>query len=95
MSSRIAFGGLCSSCTQSAQCTFPREPGYSIRFCDEYCAPGQRCSETISKAPVFTSRKIVARPSAYKGLCSICDQHDLCTFPRNREVPVMFCEEHC
>lgn len=94
MASSIQYHGLCTHCTQAEHCTFPRDPGYHIRFCDEFCPPGSRCFEPIVKTPCLKPEKAIAVAQQHKGLCSNCDQQELCTFPKIEGVPIICCEEY-
>ena len=79
--------GLCSTCKLSATCTFPRQAGRPVRFCDEF--EGEQKVETAK--PQTSIRKITA--NNLKGLCRLCDKVATCTFPK-AEGGVWHCEEY-
>ena len=79
--------GLCSTCRLAATCTFPRQPGRTVRFCDEFEGE-EKVEETKPKA---STKKVVV--NELKGLCRLCDKADTCTFPK-AEGGVWHCEEY-
>jgi len=82
--------GLCVTCENDADCTFPRRPDRPVIECEEFSAapaPAPR-SEAPEGGP---ARREAARSD--EGLCSNCDNRDGCTFP-NARAGVTECEEY-
>jgi hypothetical protein len=79
--------GLCSTCRLSATCTFPRQAGRPIRFCDEF--EGEQKVEAAK--PQTSAKKVIVND--LKGLCRLCDKAATCTFPK-AEGGVWHCDEY-
>ena len=79
--------GLCSTCKLAATCTFPRQAGRPVRFCDEF--EGEQKVEAVK--PKASTRKVTVND--LKGLCRLCDKFATCTFPKG-EGGVWHCEEY-
>ncbi len=79
--------GLCKTCTNAATCTFPREDGRPVRFCDEF--DGEVKAEEV-KPKVEVEKTTL---NDLKGLCRLCDKAESCTFPKP-EGGVWHCEEY-
>ncbi|MCX7022114.1 MAG: hypothetical protein NTW26_07580 [bacterium] len=79
--------GLCRTCKLSATCTFPRQAGRPVRFCDEF--DGEQKVETAK--PQTATKKVTV--NNLKGLCRLCDKAAACTFPK-AEGGVWHCEEY-
>ncbi len=79
--------GLCSTCKLAATCTFPRQAGHPIRFCDEF--EGEQKVE--APKPKASTKKVTVND--LKGLCRLCDKAATCTFPKG-EGGVWHCEEY-
>ncbi|NNE09590.1 MAG: hypothetical protein HKN20_13605 [Gemmatimonadetes bacterium] len=87
--------GLCSTCTQAAVCTFPREFDRPIMFCDEFEGEKKPPVHVVrqSAATVEVAEFVAAEAAVMpRGLCRTCDHQETCTFPRP-ESGVWFCEE--
>lgn len=78
--------GLCRTCVNAPECTFPRSPGHSVRSCDEY--EGEDGPRTARESLATRSSFFpVARPagallSELKGLCAQCARRHSCTYPK-------------
>lgn len=79
--------GLCKTCSNAATCTFPREAGRPVRFCDEF--DGEEKVEVVK--PKVEVKKTTLND--LKGLCRLCDRAESCTFPK-AEGGVWHCEEY-
>jgi hypothetical protein len=79
--------GLCATCKLAATCTFPRQPGHPVRFCDEF--DGEVKVE--ASKPKASPKKVTV--NELKGLCRLCDKAAACTFPKG-EGGVWHCEEY-
>ncbi len=79
--------GLCKTCKNAATCTFPREAGRPVRFCDEF--DGEEKAEEVK--PKVEVKKTPLND--LKGLCRLCDRAESCTFPKP-EGGVWHCEEY-
>lgn len=84
--------GLCVTCNHIATCSFRRDPGQPVIFCDEF----------DSYAPSFTEEAVTeSAPSIqdlnewdqYKGLCVNCEHRKNCAI-RDKEIGVWHCEEY-
>ena len=85
--------GLCTSCTKAADCTFPRQPGRPVRFCEEF--DGESLAATKPRAPKPESDPAArepGRPDGLRGLCRTCECWETCVYPKP-EGGVWHCEE--
>jgi hypothetical protein len=97
MKSQVTYEGQCASCVEAEHCTFPRVPGRPIRNCEEFRLLQAECTESNPTrcSPKLVPEEAISAARAFKGLCSICDHYETCTFPRTEGVPVTCCEEYC
>ncbi len=93
MANREWYPGLCTTCVNEADCTFPRSVDRPVTTCDEF--------EGVVAAPAPVSvvrqdgreRWEMANHEWYPGLCSICEKRETCTYPKPKEG-VFHCEEY-
>jgi len=78
--------GLCRTCVNAPECTFPRDPSRPIRSCDEFEGEDTPRSE---RAPRMVAPAVFPRDEApdrgtteLKGLCVQCARRDSCTYPK-------------
>ena len=85
--------GLCAFCTRAADCTFPRQPGRPVMFCEEF--EGETLTTKKTPAPKSESDAKARKSGPSKelrGLCRTCELRDTCTYPKP-EGGVWHCEE--
>jgi len=90
--------GLCATCSNLAECTFPRNSESPIMHCDEFCGYEMKGlvltdQDLVPKQKSRTTIPVAPSPSKYNGLCMNCDNSEGCTFPRS-ESGVWHCEEY-
>jgi hypothetical protein len=89
--------GLCATCASAATCTFPKESGRPVVFCEEFdgCQRnGAVENPDISAVPDTAEDKPRAvRSRELKGLCANCEIRETCTFPK-AEGGIWHCEEY-
>jgi hypothetical protein len=85
--------GLCSSCKNDPDCTFPRDPSRPVLQCEEF--EGEEMIRiTTQRQRGSQGVEVVAEDAAqYKGLCRNCEEREVCTFPKP-EGGVWRCEEY-
>ena len=95
--------GLCSCCKGASTCTYPRDPDCPVLQCEEFDGilplPSKRRS-LIRNVSFMPPRGMVGEPAPRgleflepRGLCSICEERETCTFPK-LEGGVWHCEEY-
>ena len=91
------LSGLCMSCRNAPTCTFLRDPKTPVLQCDEFHgfeSPSRRSKNSPRKRIMdFKSNPGKKGPGSYKGLCSICEGRETCTYPKP-EGGVWHCEEY-
>lgn len=90
--------GLCSTCSNMGECTFPRNASNSIMHCDEfsgYAMKGLVLTDRDLMPTKKTKATVAAKPlsTKFKGLCMNCDHNEDCTYPKS-ESGVWHCEEY-
>jgi len=96
MSGNVEYGGLCSTCKNAPDCTFPRDPHKPVLHCEEF--------DTGEPSPMKTTRKDRSPPTQlyaakdtgstkFMGLCSNCEDRETCIFPKP-EGGIWHCEEY-
>lgn len=85
------YPGLCASCKNAEDCTFPRNMDRPIIHCDEFEGIDPRPSHISSDKVVSLGVKRDA--SELRGLCRHCAIRDTCTYPKN-EGGVWYCDEY-
>jgi hypothetical protein len=84
---------LCANCKNAATCTFPKAPDKPSFYCEEFELeelPQKKITRTPSIESHFTKEKDT---SELKGLCSDCENHRTCKFPKH-EGGIWHCEEY-
>lgn len=90
------YRGICVCCINFRFCTYRKDFGPPILYCDEFEGYKPRVSaQKISTPP---ESQIKSKPeekdySKYKGLCVNCDNRETCTYPKT-EGGVWHCEEY-
>jgi hypothetical protein len=96
---KVDYYVICSCCSDASICTFPKNPGQPILQCEEFKGYEPRPGETIFKNDSLTTDpKLMSSAEEknlgkYKGLCNICEDREICTFPK-AEGGVWHCEEY-
>lgn len=91
--------GLCSSCKTASNCTYTKDLTRPVLQCEEFEGYEPRIVKTTVKNillktdPKLGSSNEERDLSKYRGLCSICDDREACTFPKP-EGGVWHCEEY-
>lgn len=89
--------GICTSCINEAQCTYPKGNGSGVIQCDEFdaenCVSGYKVPKKIRAGQGSRIKPSVSTPSSLKGLCSNCENCQTCTYPKP-EGGVWHCEEY-
>ncbi|MCJ7748201.1 MAG: hypothetical protein MUP27_10685 [Desulfobacterales bacterium] len=91
--------GLCSSCKAASNCTYTKDLTRPVLQCEEFEGYEPRIVKTTVKNillktnPKLGSSNKERDLSKYRGLCSICDDREACTFPKP-EGGVWHCEEY-
>lgn len=96
MSANVEYSGLCSTCKNCSDCTFPRDAHKPVFYCEQF--------EIERPSPIRTARKKRAElaesdaveaeeATSFFGLCSDCECRNTCVFPRP-EGGVWHCEEY-
>jgi hypothetical protein len=89
--------GLCMSCRNALTCTFLRNPTEAVLQCDEFDG-----FESVIRKPKKSSHRnlmdLKSNPKerdldGYKGLCTLCEGRETCTYPKP-EGGVWHCEEY-
>ncbi|HSR10328.1 MAG TPA: hypothetical protein VLS90_02710 [Thermodesulfobacteriota bacterium] len=86
--------GICDSCRNAEECTFPRDAAKPVNQCEEFS--GMECGlERHSCEGALPRTGLVPQEdsSAWFGLCRNCDNRNACTFPRH-EGGVWHCDEY-
>jgi hypothetical protein len=85
--------GICASCMNASECTYPKDPGRPALFCDEFAgSPGRPALKATPKNAVMAEPE--QKPNLNHGLCGTCANYKECTFPKP-EGGVWRCEEYC
>jgi len=96
MSGSQSFQGLCLSCRNAAECTFPRESTRPVWQCEEFTGEG-KAPERVSVEGTFPPRTGLTRAESSlnprMGLCKNCANREDCRYPKP-EGGVWRCEEY-
>ncbi len=99
VSTKPEYGGLCSTCQNARNCTYPRSLDRPILQCEEFEGFEYPSDRTTVNDIVRKSRPHVSSEDEekdkieYKGLCQNCEKRTTCTFPKP-EGGVWRCEEY-
>ena len=83
---------LCSICAGISSCTYPKEPGKPILFCEEFKEYPSLSGKIAAKTE--PAGKVSKETKVFKGLCVNCENRETCVFPKP-EGGVWHCEEYC
>ncbi len=96
---RKEYTGLCSCCNSAAKCTYARDRTEPILQCEEFdgvVPPRMKVTHAASVSSTGLPKKPPGReedPSLLGGLCGLCENRSICTFPKP-EGGVWHCEEY-
>jgi hypothetical protein len=96
MSGILQFFGLCTSCQNAEECTFPRDPDRPVCQCEEFAGyeslPGRVSLEGSrpSRTGFVQEEK---NTGSWIGLCKNCGNRETCSFPKP-EGGVWHCDEY-
>lgn len=96
MSQNVKYRGLCSSCENAPDCTYPREPNRPVLQCEEFDGGEPSPTKTVVKDRVPSTRSYTTESkdsTKFMGLCSNCEDRETCTYPK-LEGGVWHCEEY-
>jgi len=91
--------GICSSCKTASTCTYTKDLRRPVLQCEDFDGYEPRPERPIVKNillmsdPNHRSNAEEKGPSEYKGLCSICEDRETCTFLKP-DGGVWHCEEY-
>jgi hypothetical protein len=90
--------GLCSLCQNGSTCTYTRDLRRPVLQCEDFNGYESRVRTIVKKIlpvtdPKFGSNVGEKELGKYKGLCSICEDRKICTYPKP-EGGVWHCEEY-
>ncbi len=90
------YQGICSTCENALDCTFPRDPQKSVFDCEEFdsdtCPSVKNTVKDNSPATVLVD-PVEDDSSKFIGLCSNCDNRKVCVFPKP-QGGIWHCEEY-
>lgn len=95
----IEYRGLCASCRNANDCTYPRNSDMPVLQCDEFepvPLPQFRMSEkSVLRAvdSIIKSAMNDEESSKFTGLCKSCNLRITCTYPK-QEGGVWRCEDY-
>lgn len=88
------LSGLCTTCNRAKGCSYLRNPGQPVLFCEEFDSFTPPVIEEVAaednRPPTIQEMNDWEK---YKGLCVNCDSREDCTI-RNQEIGVWHCEEY-
>jgi hypothetical protein len=84
--------GLCSTCNHARSCSYVRNPGQPVIFCEEFDSFMPPVVEAAVESPAPTIEDLKTWDE-YKGLCVNCDQRENCAI-RRPETGIWHCEEY-
>jgi hypothetical protein len=97
MSGNRLFQGLCLTCQNAPECTFPRDSEKPILQCEEFDDILGRSPEKVSlegcRPPRPALIKAERELETWIGLCKNCANRKDCRYPK-REGGVWRCEEY-
>ena len=96
MSENIRYFGLCSNCRNASTCTFPRDPDKPAFYCEEFEIETTISTISYEKVQLLATGTVATRDkdsTKFNGLCSDCENHQTCTFPKP-EGGIWHCEEY-
>jgi hypothetical protein len=86
------YRGLCSTCKNAPECTYPRDPERPVMQCEEFEGV-LKISEKPSRTTITFLEERDPKADEVLGLCKMCQRRATCTFPKH-EGGVWHCEEY-
>ncbi len=96
MSGTTVFPGLCLSCRNAPECTFPREPGRPVWQCEEFTSFDSRLERNSCEGTILARTGLIPEerdPEGWIGLCKNCENRKTCNFPKP-DAGVWHCDEY-
>jgi hypothetical protein len=96
MSGIPGFSGLCMSCQNAGECTFPRDPARPVWQCEEFTGYGGSPERVSFEGSSPSRTGFIAQERDLGpgiGLCKNCANRETCNFPKS-EGGVWRCEEY-
>jgi hypothetical protein len=87
------YRGLCSTCKNALECTYPRDPKRRILQCEEFEGTAKISSETSRARITLVKEAELNAEAELKGLCKLCERRSTCAYPKP-EGGVWHCEEY-
>lgn len=92
VANREWYPGLCTTCENEPNCTFPRSAGHPVVSCDEFKGAVAVTPRRAEAIPRVSERFAVANREWFPGLCMTCEKRENCTYPKP-EGGVFRCDE--
>jgi hypothetical protein len=87
------FGGICSSCTYNADCTFSLDPERPVIQCDEFSPELNHMITPVRKNILSHLRLVPTHHMEVGGLCRSCVIFPNCSYPKTSAGSI-FCDEY-
>jgi len=92
VANRQWYPGLCATCVNEPDCTFPRSVDHPVLTCDEFEGAVDVMPRPVVESAQQAERFAVANREWFPGLCMTCEKRETCTFPKP-EGGVFNCDE--
>lgn len=96
MSENRVYTGLCLTCQNAAECTFPRDAARPVWQCEEFMGEG-KAPERVSVEGYGPSRTGMIEAEkdlgSWIGLCKNCANRETCRYPKP-DGGIWRCEEY-
>ncbi len=97
MSGNRLFQGLCLTCQNASECTFPRDSARPVLQCEEFGDILGRSPEKVSpegsRPPGTALSQAESELGTWIGLCKNCENRKDCRYPKP-EGGIWRCEEY-
>jgi hypothetical protein len=96
MSGDRIFSGLCLTCQNAAECTFPRDSARPIWQCEEFMGQGRALERASMEGHSPSRTGLIAAEKDLKtwiGLCKNCANRETCQYPKP-DGGIWRCEEY-
>ena len=96
---RQKVSGLCSCCSSLKTCTYSKDSHRPILQCEEfdgivpYSLKMLSHRRSVPRGLEKTPTPGMSEPVSHRGLCNLCEDHLMCTYPKP-EGGVWHCEEY-
>lgn len=86
------YPGLCTTCENEINCTFPRSADHPVLTCDEFVGVVEPSPSPVVQSRRTDDRFAQANREWFPGLCKTCEKRETCTYPKP-EGGVFNCDE--